>query len=607
MHQENAWGYLILLYILLQLSRVVVVGSLYPFLCYFGYGLDWKEAIVLVWSGLRGAVSLSLSLSVKQSSDTSAYINRETGILFVFFTGGIVFLTLIVNGSTTQFVLQMLEMNNLSAAKRRMLHFTKCQMVIKAQQVFRDVGDDEELGPAAEWPTIKKYFTCLNDADEEHIHPYTSESDNFVEQMHLSDMRIRLLNSVQAAYQEMLVDGRIKQSSANILMQSVDGALDLVLVAPLSDWNELKASVYFPNYYKFLQTSWFPQKLVTYLMVERLEFACSVSAAFLRAHRIARQNLHEFIGDSEIALAIINESVKEGEEAKSFLEDIRLTFPEVLHVVKTRQVGRSVLHHLFEYVQDLKKAGLLGKMELVHLHDAVQNDSKKLGRNLPLVNIQNAHDLISANPLLGALPSAVREQIVSCSKETMKLQGVALYREGSKPNGIWLISKGMVKCNSKTNNEKFSLSPTFSHGSTLGLYEVLTGKSYVYDVITDSVVLCFFIEAKKILSLFGTDDVVANLLWQESSIVLSKMLIPQVFEKMSMHQVRTFVAESSTTRMYMAGETFEVHDNTIGLLLEGLLKTLGSLEHISAPAALFPSHGRSYVVETRGRVMMFNI
>lgn len=63
----TSWCYLILLYVLVQASRVIVVGALYPFLQYFGYGLDWKEAIILVWSGLRGAVALSLSLSVKAS------------------------------------------------------------------------------------------------------------------------------------------------------------------------------------------------------------------------------------------------------------------------------------------------------------------------------------------------------------------------------------------------------------------------------------------------------------------------------------------------------------------------------------------------------------
>jgi NhaP-type Na+/H+ or K+/H+ antiporter len=63
----TSWGFLLLLYVFVLISRVVVVGVLYPLLRHFGYGLDLKEAIILVWSGLRGAVALSLSLSVKVS------------------------------------------------------------------------------------------------------------------------------------------------------------------------------------------------------------------------------------------------------------------------------------------------------------------------------------------------------------------------------------------------------------------------------------------------------------------------------------------------------------------------------------------------------------
>ena len=51
----------------MQISRAIVVSVLFPLLRHFGYGMDFKEAIVLVWSGLRGAVALSLSLSVKVS------------------------------------------------------------------------------------------------------------------------------------------------------------------------------------------------------------------------------------------------------------------------------------------------------------------------------------------------------------------------------------------------------------------------------------------------------------------------------------------------------------------------------------------------------------
>ena len=150
--------------------------------------------------------------------------------------------------------------------------------------------------------------------------------------------------------------------------------------------------------------------------------------------------------------------------------------------MKTRQVTYSVLNHLIDYVQNLEKIGLLEEKEMLHLHDAVQvsfsdvllftlilssvyttqififiiltrnfasisvqTDLKKLLRNPPLVKIPKISDLISFHPLFGAIPSSIRAPLEESTKETMKLRGVTLYKEGSKPNGIWLISNGVVK------------------------------------------------------------------------------------------------------------------------------------------------------------------
>lgn len=103
---------------------------------------------------------------------------------------------------------------------------------------------------------------------------------------------------VQAAYWGMLDEGRVTQTTAILLMQSVDEGIDSASHEALCDWNGLKSNVHFPSYYKFLQSSICPRKLVTYFTVERLESACYICAAFLRAHRIARQQLHDFLGKS---------------------------------------------------------------------------------------------------------------------------------------------------------------------------------------------------------------------------------------------------------------------------------------------------------------------
>ncbi|KAF9623417.1 hypothetical protein IFM89_003001 [Coptis chinensis] len=652
----TSWGYLILLYVFVQVSRIIVVGTLYPFLRYFGYGLDWKEATILVWSGLRGAVALSLSLSVKRTRDNLSCLGQDTGTLFVFFTGGIVFLTLIVNGSTTQFVLHHLHMDKLTEAKRRILEYTRYEMMNKALDAFGDLGDDEELGPS-DWPTVKGYISCLNNMEGERVHPHAvAESENHLDALNLKDIRIRLLNGVQAAYWGMLEEGRISQNTANIMMQAVDEAMDLVSHKTLCDWNGLKAHVHFPGYYKFLQMNLCPQKLVTYFTVERLESACYICAAFLRAHRIARRQLHDFLGtalarsvtgfdacfcstlacDSEIASVVINESEAEGEEARKYLEDVRVIFPQVLRVVKTRQVTYSILEQLGDYVQNLEKVGLLEEKEMIHLHDAVQTDLKKLLRNPPLVKMPKISDMLRGHPLLGALPPQVRQPLEGSTKEQMKLHGVPIYKEGYKPTGIWLISNGVVKGSitlmqwtSRSLRNKHSLHPIFSHGSSLGLYEVLIGKPYICNMITDSTVHCFFIEAEKIISVLRSDPTVEGFLWQESAIVIAKLLLPQVYEKMSMQELRALVVERSTMNIYLRGETIEIPNRSVGFLLEGYIKSQEVLEElIPAPAVLLSSYGdlsflnlkepdakatsfchqgSGYLVETRARVILFDM
>ncbi|KAG8637596.1 hypothetical protein MANES_15G139900v8 [Manihot esculenta] len=633
----NSWGYLFLLYVFVQVSRFIVVGVLFPFLKYFGYGLDWKEATILIWSGLRGAVALSLSLSVKRTSDSSTVLTSETGTLFVFFTGGIVFLTLVVNGSTTQFLLHLLDMDKLSSAKKRILEYTKYEMLNKALAAFRDLGDDEELGPA-DWPTVKRYIASLNNL-EGCVDPRNrTESNTNLDPTNLKDIRVRLLNGVQAAYWGMLDEGRITQMTANILMQSVDEAIDMAATGPLCDWKGLKANVHFPNYYRLLQASICPRKLVTYFIVGRLESACYICAAFLRAHRIARRQLHEFVGDSELASIVINESEAEGEDAREFLEDVRVTFPEVLRVVKTRQVTYSVLNHLIDYVQNLEMVGLLEEKEMLHLHDAVQTDLKRLLRNPPLVKIPKITDLISIHPLLGALPPTVREPLEGSTKGTMKSRGVPLYKEGAKPNGVWLISNGVVKWRNNSIRNRHSLHPTFTHGSTLGIYEVLVGKAYICDMVTDSVVLCFFVESEKILSAARSDAKVEDFLWKESAIVLAKILLPQIFEKMEMQDLRALVSDWSMINIHLRGEIIEIPQHCIGFLLEGFVRAhVFQEELIVSPAALLPLHGNQsfgnahgsqsiqneeingaraaslshqrscYQVEARARVIMFDM
>eukprot|EP00252_Welwitschia_mirabilis_P008895 TRINITY_DN21146_c0_g1_i2.p1 TRINITY_DN21146_c0_g1~~TRINITY_DN21146_c0_g1_i2.p1 ORF type:complete len:1146 (+),score=210.80 TRINITY_DN21146_c0_g1_i2:272-3709(+) len=603
---DNSWGYLFLLYVFLQVSRLLVVAILYPGLRYFGYGLDWKEATILIWAGLRGAVALSLSLILNRSSYSASIpeLTSKTGALFVFLTGGVVFLTLIINGSTTQFVLHFLGLDRTSEAKKRILEFTKYEMENKALEAFQELRDDEELGPA-DWHSVVKYIKCLKESEGRvQMHPHeASVNEEGSLRMHMQDTRLRFLNGVQAAYWEMLDEGRITQTAAILLMQSVDEAIDLVASHELLlDWKGLEAHVQFPAYFRYLKLRMLPQKLVTFFTVERLELACYICAAFLRAHRIARRHLREFLGESEVAEAVISESEAEGEPAKQFLEDVQLTFPQVLRVVKTKQVTYSILLHLSDYIQNLEKAGLLEEKEMNQLHDSVQTDLKKLLRNPPLVRMPSVAEMLNDHPLIGALPSNIRQPLRSAAKEMLIMRGKPLYKESSKSEGIWLIANGVVQWKSKSIEHRHFLHPTFSHGSTVGLYESLTGRPYLCELTADSVLHCFFIEKENILSALRSTPAIEDFLWKESAMVVAKLVLPDQFEDMSMQEMRALVLEHSTMRCYLRGETIEILPKEIAILLEGYVRQEGSNEQTVSPAGLLymqPEHRPSNIAEGR--------
>lgn len=78
---------------------------------------------------------------------------------------------------------------------------------------------------------------------------------------------------------------------------------------------------------------------------------------------------------------------------------------------------------------------------------------------------------------------------------------------------------------------------------------------------------------------------------QESAIFLSKLLLPQIFEKLAMQDLRALVAERSVMTKYIRGETIEIPHHSVAILLEGYVKIQGIQELVTSPAALLPSHG----------------
>jgi len=102
----RAWLELVLLYIWIHITRLGVVALFWPLLRRLGYGITWKEGVVMVYGGLRGAVGLVMGLIIEDN----AYIDPGLKQMIAFHVSGIVVLTLFINGSTVDELYKWLEL-----------------------------------------------------------------------------------------------------------------------------------------------------------------------------------------------------------------------------------------------------------------------------------------------------------------------------------------------------------------------------------------------------------------------------------------------------------------------------------------------------------------
>ena len=111
--------------------RCVMIILCYPVLNKLGYGTSPKESAFMVWAGLRGAVGISLAILVKQNGG-----DDRVGSEIMFMVSGLAFLTLLVSGTTSGFLLKSWGMLGAPAIKRNMIKKVQSRVTANSETEY---------------------------------------------------------------------------------------------------------------------------------------------------------------------------------------------------------------------------------------------------------------------------------------------------------------------------------------------------------------------------------------------------------------------------------------------------------------------------------------
>ncbi|GAX29583.1 hypothetical protein FisN_24Lh041 [Fistulifera solaris] len=118
------WGYMLLLYVLLHLMRVLQFLAVYPVTKRIGLSTNMAETAFQVFGGLRGAVGIALALALDNrvnAAGADPIFAEQTTTLFAM-VGGVAFLTLVINGVLAAPLIRYLGLTQSTEAREKIIN-----------------------------------------------------------------------------------------------------------------------------------------------------------------------------------------------------------------------------------------------------------------------------------------------------------------------------------------------------------------------------------------------------------------------------------------------------------------------------------------------------
>eukprot|EP00927_Polykrikos_kofoidii_P017109 TRINITY_DN17769_c0_g3_i2.p1 TRINITY_DN17769_c0_g3~~TRINITY_DN17769_c0_g3_i2.p1 ORF type:complete len:1276 (-),score=313.83 TRINITY_DN17769_c0_g3_i2:105-3932(-) len=342
---------LVVLYLTMMLVRAIMVLLIWIPMNLCGKEVSWKEAVVMIWCGLRGAVSLCMATIVEADPK-----NKASN--FIFYCGGCAALTCLINATTTGALLKSLGFTETAQHKKRFISLVSSLIQAETRAAY-----EEEIRSGADvrFSRCNKKLVCamvpdLNTADDAEALGWNSVQTEEDEAGMLSIYRDMFLRIVSSRYIEMLDHGIVPRNTYifSIFLRSCDEARE-DLSEPLHDWDiisEKQNVTKEPTLGERLRS-----KLVDDFPVKSRLFQDYASSSFwpvlvttvlcyMASHANARTEISKLFGKNQNDVAkriykkVCDESEQQCKKAEAMLSQIPA---EEVELGKTKMLARRLL------------------------------------------------------------------------------------------------------------------------------------------------------------------------------------------------------------------------------------------------------------------------
>jgi NhaP-type Na+/H+ or K+/H+ antiporter len=462
------FGYMLVVYIFMVLIRTVMMAIMYFPLANIGYGLErgWKDALVGVWGGLRGAIGLILCLIIDEDSTIC-----NDGAPFVVLIGGATFYTLIINGTTTGPILRLLDMLKDPDAQafldfsieRRIHKVTKREFDRLLVDDTDTIEVDSSMADAA-----KTLIYALGDTWTETNRQGKKQMLELLERIKQAEgrnakhgrqceflmvLRDLYLEMVRGEYNEFVEHQVIPVTSSipEILLGSIDVALD-EKETHIQDFDEIEKHLRIQWYHHVFDGSAFGRTVIhQFGRVVAKDRNAHVLTSYKRAHKVAFKKFEAEIGElkklsleqtktqandnTKILLTVIDAATekircahqKNLQRCEDKIDEM-LVVDDSIKILNTKLLAAETLHVQLKELNSCKASSVLSKKGYDRMLARIQENIHEIqNRNLQetneteeFANCSNANisaSTISMKNAVGSITEDIQQDIAYIAED----------------------------------------------------------------------------------------------------------------------------------------------------------------------------------------------
>lgn len=366
----GALGVLILIYIALNLIRFAMIMLLYPVMKRLGYGLTRRESVILTWGGLRGALAMILAMMVSYTPAIPEDIRSQV----LFFTAGIVTLTLCINATTMRALLNRLGLTHVPSA-RTMLAYRIEKSIRENSEKYLEGLKKRDALEGANWHKVESYMTAQPQ----------EPAKNPQNKAMLPEIRLRVLDKEKAICREIYEEGVISKPVFLRLMNSLDELYDHDGNYPLNVRTSIFKFCQRTDLLNTLRNIPYLQNWMTFYFRERITVVYDLGRGFIILQKGSLKLLEDLrasewvTGEQNSVLDTLREEINDNiNRMSAFINNLADNFPKAYGHALTIKSIRMLLSNERHTVKQLISNGMLSEKDAERILDDIDERTDEI-------------------------------------------------------------------------------------------------------------------------------------------------------------------------------------------------------------------------------------